>query len=712
MPQKTSMPSLAPLAAALLIILTSPANAEELDATKRTPTTLDKVEVVGSGLPESTSPKYTQPLLDTPQTITVVPAELLQEQGVTTLRDALRNVPGISMQAGEGGVSTGDNLTLRGFSARTDLFVDGIRDFGDYSRDPFNLEQIEIVKGPASTYSGRGSTGGSINLASKVARLGQFSNGALSVGDNSQTRATADLNQPLGESGAFRINLMGDRNEVNGRDGVENKRWGVAPSLTFGLGSDTTASIGLFHLQQDNVPDYGQPWVPGTNNALSTSRNRTAPVDRGNFYGLLARDYEDTQTDMATATVTHAFNDSLSLRNISRVGRSKRDSIITAPRFASDNSTAINRTAKARDSQDSIAANVTDFTARFNTGTLAHTLLVGLELAREESSNRARIASNGTPADLFNPDFNAPYTGTVTADPDRDADSAADSAAVYVSDTLVLNPQWELSGGLRWDRFSVDARGFDPNSAAIRDFSRTDTMLSGRAGVVFKPRENGSVYLSYGTSFNPSAEGLALNTRVIEADPEESRTAEFGTKWNLFSGKLMLTSAIFRTEKTNARTTDPADPDLLAVLLGEQRVDGFEIGLAGNITDRWALFGGYAYLDSQMTKSLNPAEVGKTLSNTPRNSASLWTSYEFTDKFEGGLGLQHVGSRFTSNANTRLAKSYSVYDAMLGYRFNPKFALRLNGYNLGNKFYVDRVGGGHYLPGAERTFSLSADFSF
>jgi catecholate siderophore receptor len=704
-----------PLAGALALVLSLPAFAEPApepaaDAASDQAKNLDSIEVHGQRGPEVSSPKFTQPLLDTPQSITVVPAELMQEQGVTTLRDALRNVPGISMQAGEGGVPAGDNLTLRGFSARTDLFVDGVRDFGGYSRDPFNLEQIEVVKGPASTHSGRGSTGGSINLASKVAREGKFSNGSISAGDNGLVRATADINQSIGENSAFRINFLGHSDEVNGRDAVENKRWGVAPSLSFGLGTDTVTSISLFHLEQDNIPDYGLPWVPGTNTALPDSQNGPAPVDRSNFYGLLDRDYEKTQTDIATVNLQHSFNEDLSLRNITRFGRGTRDSIITAPRFAADNSTQISRTAKTRDSEDTIAANVTDVTFRFESGGITHTLVAGLELTREKSSNLARTATNGTDADLFNPDFNAPYTGTITATGRTKA--GADSAAVYAFDTLEINPQWELSGGLRWDYFDVEYSNRHFDDASEDRFSSTDTMLSGRVGVVFKPRENGSIYFGYGTSFNPSAEGLTLSETVENLDPEESRTAELGTKWNLFGQKLMLTAAVFRTEKTNARTPDPIDP-AITVLQGKQRVDGFEIGLAGRITDRWTISGGYAFLDSKVLETNDSREKeGNELGNTPRNSASLWTTYEFTDNFEAGLGAQHVGARWTNNREERQAKSYTVYDAMLGYRFSEVFALRLNGYNLSNKFYIDRVGGGHYLPGAERTLVLSADFRF
>ena len=236
-------------------------------------------------------------------------------------------------------------------------------------------------------------------------------------------------------------------------------------------------------------------------------------------------------------------------------------------------------------------------------------------------------------------------------------------------------------------------------------------MLCWRGGLVYKPVENGSLYFGYGTSFNPSAEGLSLSASTVELDPEESRTIELGTKWDLFDGRLMLTSALFRTEKTNARVDDPLDEGRLEVLEGEQRVDGFEVGFAGRITDAWTLFGGYAHLDSEVLASTE-GDVGNELGNTPRDSASLWTTYEFSDAWQAGFGTQHVGSRFSNTANTRMAKSYTLYDAMVGFKVSDALSLRLNGYNLSGKDYVDQVGGGHYTPGADRTFVLSADFSF
>lgn len=670
--------------------------------------TLDQVQVRGVAQPGPASPKLTEPLLDTPKTITIVPAELLQDQGVTTLREALGNVPGISLQAGEGGVPAGDNLTLRGFSARTDLFVDGVRDFGGYARDPFNVEQIEVVKGPASSQSGRGSTGGSINLVSKTARDDAFRRATISAGAADLLRLTADLNQPLSNDAALRINALAHDGGIEGRDAVESERWAVAPTLSFGLG-DAHLDFSLFHLQQDNVPDYGQPWVPATNDALSQSRNARAPVDRENWYGLLDRDYEKTDTDLATLAVELPLGEQMTLHNLSRWGESRRDSIITAPRFLANDSTDIRRTAKTRDSEDRILLNTTDLVARAVMGSIEHTLVTGIEISREESENRARTATDGTLADLFNPDFRAPYTGTVQPDPLRDAHAEADSLAVYLFDTAVLNEHWELSGGLRWDRFDVDTEGYDSSIAERAQYSRRDTMLSGRMAVLYKPHEDASLYVGIGNSFNPSAEGLSLNAEVAGLEPEKSRSLELGGKWNLFDGDLLLTGALFRTEKTNARTEDT---DQIVVLEGEQRVDGVELGATGRIGERWTLFGGYVYLDSEVTESLNDAERGNRLGNTPRHSASVWTTYEATERLQFGFGGRHVGARYSNTANTREAKGYSVVDAMAALVINDATRLRINGYNLTDKDYIETVGGGHYTPGSGRSWMASLDLSF
>lgn len=668
--------------------------------------------------PAPSSPKYTEPLRDTPQSLTVIPQALIERQGASTLRDVLRNVTGISLQAGEGGGGLpGDNLTIRGFASRNDIFVDGVRDFGAYSRDPFNIEQVEVVKGPASLYNGRGSTGGSLNLATKRPHLDMSIGGTFGVGTDHYSRSTFDLNHPLTEAGlpgaALRLNAMWTEGDAPGRDTVESQRWGIAPSLAFGLGTPTRVTLSYSHLDQDNIPDYGLPWVPPTNIPLAEHANRPAPVDYDNFYGLRSRDYEKTVTGIATAQIEHDFTDALSLRSVVRQGEAMRDSIITAPRFAATTGTEINRQLQSRDLEDDILAWQSDLTAHFRSGVIDHALVAGFEAARETSKNFSRTGPTAPLADFENPDPEDPYTGPVTRT-GAATESTADTGALFVSDTLKLGSKWQLTGGLRWDHFTVD---YDSRAigGTVTPFSRTDEMLSWRAGVVHNPRPNGSLYASAGTSFNPAAEsstGLSLSTSTVNLEPEKSRGYEIGTKWDFFSARLGVNAAAFRTEKTNARTPgiDPGDPPI--VLEGEQRIDGLELGVSGILTDPWYVFLGYTYLESEVLASNTPAEVGKQLANTPEHSVSLWTTYRLRPGFEIGGGAQFVDDRFNNNTETRFAPGYWLFDAMASYDVSDRFTLRLNINNLADERYIDRVGGGHFIPGATRSATLTTQVRF
>lgn len=718
-------------------------------AATTTPTPTETPEVIVQGQldplykPQSVaSPKLPGPLRDIPQTITVIPKELIQEQGATSLRDVLRNVPGISIQAGEGGGGpAGDNLSIRGFNAKTDLFIDGVRDFGGYSRDPFNFEQVEVFKGPSSSTSGRGSTGGSINMVSKTPTLDTFRTLDVGGGSNDYFRSTLDINQPFWvkpgtaavpasgkgakavqplagteETGAaFRLNGLYHNAGVAGRDEVAEERWGVAASLAFGLGTDTRTTLSYFHLEQDNQPDYGIPWVPETVTApsLRNYHDKAPPVPFSKYYGLLERDEEEISTDLATFTFEHDFSDDLKLRNTLRAGRTERDSVITAPRFAGAGTT-LNRQFQSRDQEDSILANLTDLTAEFDTGSIQHTLTTGFELVREESENRARAASEVSQTDLFHPDPTDPWNGTIHHTGARQ-EAEVNSAALYLFDKMKLSEHFELNGGLRWDYADTDYTSVDA-AGHTTNLSKSDDMLSWRAALVYKPVENGSIYFSYGTSFNPSTEFLVSSSpasviNTFDTDPEENRSYELGTKWDLFEERLSITAALFRTDKTNARTADPTDPTNFE-LSGEQIVQGAEIGLAGSITDSWRVFAGYTYLDSEITASANPLEIGNQVSNTPKHSFNLWTVYDLPGGFQIGGGAQYVGDRFNNNLNQRVGPSYWLFDAMLGYKVNDNLSLRVNVYNIANEDYIDRLGGGHFVPGAGRSVAVSATYKF
>ena len=694
------------------------------------------------------SPKVTQPLRDVAQTVTVIPKEVMKEQAASNLRDVLRNVPGISMQAGEGGGGpAGDNLAIRGFAARSDIFVDGMRDTssGGYSRDPFNFEQVEVTKGPSSASTGRGSTGGSINIVTKTPTLGNSYGGTLSGGTDNYMRGTFDLNQEFAGCGAFRLNGVYHDQDIAGRDGVENERWGIAPSIAWGLGTDTRFTLSYMHLDQENTPDYGIPWVPRTSTNPQLPPG-IPPVSYDRWYGNPIRDYEKVQTDLVTGTFEHDFNDKLKLRSTLRYGRNDRDSIYTAPRFANVNtSTVLNQQLQSREQVDDALFSQTDLRYDFNTGSVEHNMVGGMEIGRETSRVYGRgnfIPGTMTPApqpqiDLITGAVITPFTGIIRRN-GAITDTVSDTLAFYLFDTATINEHWELTGGLRWDSYDVDYYGRTADTATTRGvatpLTRDDSMVSGRAAITFKPVKEGSIYLAYGTSFNPATENLSYiaaptygpdpanpgqviptnNTiSLFNAKPEENETIELGAKWEFFDEKLLLTGALFRTEKTNARTTDPTDPTVVT-LTGEQVVEGFEFGFTGSITDNWRVIGGYTYLSSEVKKSAVPQEVGADVSNTPENSFSLWTVYDLPKNISVGIGAQYVDSRYNNNNVTtrQEAPDFTVVNAMASWAMNENVTFQLNVDNLFDEEYIDRVGGGHFVPGQGRSAILSATMNF
>lgn len=673
------------------------------------------VDVRESASGQVSSPKFTEPLRDTPQSVTVVPRQVIEDQGVTTLRDTVRNVAGISVAAGEGGFQ-GDNLTIRGFTARSDIFLDAMRDFGSYYRDPFNVQQVEVLKGPSSVTFGRGTTGGVVNQESKAPRLGSFVGGTANLGTDRTKRFTLDLGRDLpalGKGAAFRLNLMGNDSNVAGRDVAENRRVGVAPSLAFGLGMPTRLVLGYFHLSADDTPDYGIPWL----------FDGPAPVERRNYYGFRETNFLRTSADVGTARFEHEFNDGVSLRNQLRYAHYSRKVQVTEARvpatvtpFTPLGSVAVTRNQIAADSVETFLQNQTDATFRFRTGKgVSHTLVAGVEVGRE-TSDPTRFAFTGVPGtSLLDPDINQPYAGRATVS--SRVETAATAFGAYVLDTVKLGSKWELIGGVRWDRFAAD---FEQFVAPVSSFRRVDRMTSWRGAVVYKPRPEGSVYFSYGTSFNPSAESLSLTAGTANVAPEKNQTYEAGSKWDLFSRKLSLRGAVFRTEKTNARETSPTNA-LLVVLSGNQRVDGLELEASGSLTDRWQILTSYALLDSKVVSStFFPASVGSRLANVPKHSFSVWTNYQTPWKLSLGGGGQFVDGRTASSTapfdpvtgRVRRVPSYWVFNALAKYPLGEKLDLQLNVNNLFDKYYYDQLHPGHIVPGAGRSALLGLNFRF
>ena len=659
-------------------------------------------------------PKYMGPLETVPQTINVVPRQVIDGQGVNTLRDALRNVAGISLAAGEGGAQ-GDNLTIRGFSARNDLFIDGMRDFGSYYRDPFNTEEVQVLQGPSSMTFGRGSTGGVVNQSSKYPHMDRILTADVEFGSDLTRRVAADFDQPLpalGTGTAFRLNVMGHEGNVAGRDVAENRRFGVAPSLALGLGTATRLTFAYFHQTADDIPDYGIPWL----------FNGPAPVDRHNYYGFKDGNFLRTYADIGTARFERDLSPRVTLRNQVRYSDYLRRVQITEPKVAATVTQAtplsdidITRNQLANNSRETYLYDQLDLTARFRTGKIEHALATGAEGGRETSDPTRLTWTNVPTTSLLNPDPDQPFSGTGTVR--SQVNTTAISASVYVLDTFKLGKKWELSGGLRWDRFDADYRQWIAPASA---FDRLDNMVSWRAAAVYKPVPAAILYASASTSFNPSAESLSLSAGTANLPPEKNRNYEVGSTWNLNRGRLSLRTALFRTDKLNAREPDPQNT-LLNVLAGTQRVDGAQFEAKGRLLNRWEILASYAYLDAHVIASAYyPAAVGARLANVPANTFNIWNDVRLPGNWRAGLGGNYVSSRTASSTApldpvTGLVKElpgYWVFNAMASHRLIEHADLQANVYNLANRYYYDQLHPGHIVLGPGRSALIGIKFKF
>jgi catecholate siderophore receptor len=652
--------------------------------------------------------------LDVPQSLTVVSEKLMTEQGNTRLEDALKNVPGITLNSGEG-AARGDTVNLRGFSAFNDFFLDGIRDAAVYTRDSFDLQSVEVVKGPSATLFGRGSTGGAINQVSKAPFLDPLAVVTANLGTNELYRMTADVNEPIAATSAIRVNVMGESSHVADRDFVLNRRWGIAPSAAFGIGTPDTLTLAYLHQQENNRPDTGIPFVDG----------RPAPVSRESYYAL-ASNSVTTHDDIATARYTHDFSSNLMVADTLRYAHYEFSWRADMPNFGSHIPTAatpLDAILVGRDqpASNGIQSNLTeqlDLTGRFETGFIKHSVVTGLEWARQTFDlnrlvNPFNSNNNWIPeTPLLDPD---PYQVDPAEGVSSEQDTVAHSNSLYVTDTMSLGQYFDLIAGARYDKFSADYKQVTVASGALLLLDHTDHLGSPRAALIFKPTALQTYYASFGTSFDPSAEALSLTTKTANLGPVKGKTYEVGTKDQLMDGQLLFTGALFHTVVDNAQTNDPENPTLTE-LNGNQRVNGLETSLTGYLTRHLEITAGYTYLDGKTIASGTPAYVGKPLQNVAKNALSLWTEYEFSDQWEAGVGGNWLGQRYADFGGTTTVPGYVVWNAMVSYKVTKDLALQLNGLNLFNRLYWDAPyytsgAENHVLPGAGRSAMLSIRLS-
>lgn len=713
-----------------------PATAAEPQVMQRV-TVRDDAEDEGYKAEAASSPKFTQPLLDTPQTITVLKSELLEDQGVATLSEALRNVPGITFTMGENGnTTTGDSVFMRGFDTSGSIFVDGIRDLGTVSRDTFNIEQVEIVKGPSGADNGRSAPTGYLNLSSKAPTAEDAIRVGLTGGIENRVRATVDTNLALeGAWGAaLRFNAMYDASDKPGRDYAENRRWGFAPSVAFGLGSDTRFYANYLFVAQENLPDGGIPSLgfPGYSNTLFGTV--VAPrVDTSNFYGSPS-DFDDVEVNMITTRIEHDLGANATLRNVTRYGRTNQQYVLTGinaiavPNLANPASWTVTRSRQGKDQINEVLTNQSGLVSSFATGAVTHDLSGGFEIIQERQRALGFTTSGTTSnANLYNPSTADSFARVVPSGAVTDGKTL--TAALYAVDTLHFGPKWLLTVGARFERYKTEYSSKPATTVAVQTtalLEDADDLFSGKLGLVYKPLENASLYATVASSQQPpggtnfTLSSTATNVNSPNLDPQEGLNFEVGTKWDLLDNRLVLTGAAYRTiNKNDQAVVDTVTGEVDQY--GERRVQGLELGAAGMITPAWQVSAGVSFMDTEVVQGAitSTTQNGAQINFSPKFAFTSWTTYKFPFGLTLGGGARHVASQTTQINNgtaaiTNLPRipSYWVMDLMASYEVTPKLGLQLNALNLADELYIVSVNNGRsrYVLGPPRTVQLTLNY--
>ncbi|ENU44090.1 TonB-dependent receptor [Acinetobacter seifertii] len=706
---------------------------------------------------ESANSKLVAPLLDTPKSVSILSQKLIKDSNSNTLLEALRYEPGITLGAGEGGTPFTDMPYIRGYSAQSSVYVDGVRNSTSQNRDMFAIEQVEVIKGSSSALGGGGSVGGSINLIPKVAHEGDVYQGSVQGGTDNYRHIQLDANKDFGNGVAGRVVVMGHENEKAGsNNGAEYARAGIASSLAFGLDTATRGTLSYYYLRSNDEPDAGIPFLPVGGKPID--------VKQGTYYGWKARDFDKRENHIGTFKLEQDLTDDLTLSNTMSYTKSKSDYIYTNADDSKGNVTkngTISRRALSRIVDTDGYSDQLALKGKFNTGALKHSFNTGAEWSYQQSNQGvytftdasgttstvhntscpvSSALSNGWCTSVDNP-MNGAFTDTLGTIKNQYT-TRSRTVSLYALDSIEFNPQWLLNLGVRWDKFETERKynkniyktvggtngnySNDISIAAGQKFENDSDYFSYQAGLVYKPTENGSIYASFATSANPvgvdQGDGAdALSTSSQQANdlsPEKARTFEVGTKWDLFNNRANLTAAIFRTEKQNTRIAIDANTTTNA---GESKVDGFEVGFNGKVTDKWEVSAGYSYLDSELTKAAYNAvaQEGKPLPFVAKNSATLWSTYRVLPKLTLGAGAEYRDKVFT-NTNTgttmledKYLPTYTIYNAMAKYDVNKNVNLQLNINNISDKRYFTSAHPAHYaFEGNGRNAVLAINFKY
>lgn len=684
---------------------------------------------------QSGSSRLPGTIRDIPQVVNVVPEHVMIEQNVMTLEQALQNVPGITTTIGEGGGGmNGDRFRIRGFDATGDTYSDGLRDIGVYVRDSFNMEQVQVFKGPNGENFGVGTTGGAVNSTSKRARLGTFGAVNFSTGNGPLYRPTIDYNQQINDTTAVRFNVMGNWQDVVDRNHVTSNRWGLATSAGFGLGTNQTWHLGYFYQKTDRLPDYGIPFVADPN---GISRPVTEyGVPRNIFYGKNS-DRDKSEIHMVTSNYRNEINEWLTFTNDTRYTHFKRYFSATPIRcaVAAQCTNALfggggnplmaygGGGGVTYDQKSWGLQNISTAVAKFETGAFRHQAVLGLDMMYQDDQRQGyrytSPKSLGAPR-LWTENMDSSYYSLVP-NPDNYKDSNSRSVALFLSDRMWLNDQFSIMAGLRWDYQKIN---YDVTTAAgINSLMAKADYISPKASVIWEPTKAQTYYFSWSVSNNlPFGQYITSDFNPVTAaridwDPEKSELFELGGKIDLLDGRIGLTGALFQVEKNNALYNNP---DGSVTRSGEkQRVRGFEAGLTGKITEQWDVYTSYTYLQSKILDSATSSVIGNSVPGAAKNAASLWTTYDLAPHFNSLNGKLLIGGGMTyrdavpvsSNGLSRIPHSFTL-DAMASYE-TEKWRFSANAYNLTDRTnYTSYMGGSRAIPTSGRSFVINIGAKF
>ena len=704
---------------------------------------------------KSQNGKFTEKLRDTPKTIIAIPKEVIEDMGATSFREVVRSTPGVTLGTGEGGNAFGDRIFIRGFEARNDVYIDGLRDPGVISREIFAVEQIEVVKGPSGNYGGRGATGGLVSLESKRPHFGDsFLVGEAGVGTSDYRRVTLDANYAISDKFALRLNGLYHDADTPGRDFATSEKWGLAAAAMWRPASNVALSADYYLYRLDGIPDFGHPF--------DIKIQQPYPVRRENFYGLIGRDFLTNSADIGTIRLEWEASKALSLRSVTRFGRTTNRYIVGTPGAicrvprtaagacpaggtafplaaglidAGEANYTVTAGGQRRWATNSYTANITDLTARFATGGIEHTLVAGGEYARETVKNTPLLIpafvedANGNPVqtpgtfvrNLLNPNPALGFAIPVTPDGATGPSVVkVESWAAFAIDTIKFSSHVWVTLGARVDSYNLNFRSNSLASAVL--LANKASFANWQASLTWKPVEALTLYASFATSSNPTGEqfdgnsfdygGITAATQNL--DPERNKSWEAGAKWETADGKLLVSGALFEITKDNAREAIGGG---LFDLVGKLRSRGFELGVNGKLFDRLQLFGGYTYTDAKIVESVTAANVGRRFANIPRHSANLLATAMVASNFELGGNLHYQSEFFGGQgvATTARVPGYARLDAVARWKPLAWLEARVNVNNITDKLYYDAIYRSaspfaYVAPGRSATLTLTAKY--